>query len=262
MSSVFTYNAKFQVLICERCETCVRPNRKGQTRHLYNHPHYVKGEELKKLLALFESYQLNPGNHQNVPRAPVPVIRGLKMHNAVKCGHCDSHPISVSARFVAKHVSKEHRVVPKDQVKGRDWRKVSAQTFFAETAHRQYFEVRNDLPPSVDVRMEGEFDEGRRAFFRRLADDELAFEAQTSTGSGVVGEFDAHKSEAIPWLDRTGIECHLRGLPKTQVLASYRLPQAGDQSPDLKLALIVEATGAVLASAHHAALPAADSKLS
>ncbi len=62
MSSIFTYNSVFQVLICTCCETCIRPNQKGQTRHLHNHPHFIKGEELKKLLSQFETYVLKPVN--------------------------------------------------------------------------------------------------------------------------------------------------------------------------------------------------------
>ena len=53
-------------------------------------------------------------------------------------------------------------------------------------------------------------------------------------GSSVVGGFNVHKSEAIPWLEQTGFEQHLRGLPKNQILKSYRLPQMGDENRDLK----------------------------
>ena len=67
MSSVFIYNAEFQVLICLRCQTCIRSNRKEQTRYLYNHPHHIKGQELKMLLNLFETYPLNSSDHTNVP---------------------------------------------------------------------------------------------------------------------------------------------------------------------------------------------------
>ncbi len=151
--------------------------------------------------------------------------------------------------------------MPKDQVEGQNWRKVRVQTFFTETAHRQYFEVCNNLSPSVNAEIE-ELDNGHQAFICSLVDDELSFEPRIGIESGVVGGFDVHKSEAIPWLDWTGIECHLRGLPMTQILASYRLPRAGDQSLDSMLTLILEATEVILTSAHKVALPGADSKLS
>ncbi len=57
------------------------------------------------------------------------------------CTHCESFLISVSASFMAKQVSRKHRVLTKDQVEGRDWRKVTAQSF-AETAQCPTFVVK------------------------------------------------------------------------------------------------------------------------
>lgn len=263
MSSVFIYNTEFQILVCTQCKTCIQPNRKGQTRHLYSHPHYTKGDELKNLLGLFDTYQLNPGDHSNVPHSPVSTIEGLKTHDGYKCAHCSSFSVCISRRLIEKHVSKEHKVLPKNQEEHKDWLKVTAQTFFAEKARRRYFEVLSNLPSFVDRARSGEgLDEERQSFLRALVDDERSFEIRAGDGSSIVGGFDVHKSEAIPWLERTGIEQHLRGLPKSQILDSYRLPQRGDKNGDLKLAQIIEATDAILNSAHATSLPVAESGIS
>lgn len=262
MSSVFIYNAEFQVLICSRCQTCIRPNRRGQTRHLYNHPHHIKGQELKVLLNLFETYPLNPGDHTNVPQMPVSMISGLKTYDGTKCSHCECFPISTSASLISKHVSREHQVSPKEQMEGRDWRRIRAQTFFAETTHRRYFEVHDCQTSSGGAKVDDELNKGCQALLYRLIDDEQSFDERTSAESSIVGGFDVHKSEAVPWLDRTGIERHLRGLPKAQILSSYRLPQADDPGVDSKLIQILGATSTLLNSAYQTALPASGSTIS
>lgn len=218
---------------------------------------------MKNLLGQFDTYILNPGNHSNIPQSPVSTIQGLKTHDGFKCVHCKSFSICISKRLIEKHVSKEHKVLPKNQVEQKDWRKVTAQTFFAEKAHRRYFEVLDDLPSFVDrARSEEKLDEERRSFLRSLVDEERSFEIRVGMESSVVGGFDIHKSEAIPWLEQTGIEQHLRGLPKSQILKSYRLPQMGNENRDLKLAQILEATDAVLNHAHATILPVVESGIS
>ena len=64
-------------------------------------------------------------------------------------------------------------------------------------------------------------------FFRRLRHDidssraqDLAAQADV-VGDGACG---GHGAAAVPWLQRTGIEAHLRGLSKEEIAASYALP--------------------------------------
>ena len=65
----------------------------------------------------------------------------------------------------------------------------------------------------------------------------------------------------MPWLVRTGIEGHLRGLPKARIVKSYRVPGEADET-ERELRILLRAPTGVLTAAHGLCLPGPVCRLS
>jgi len=51
--------------------------------------------------------------------------------------------------------------------------------------------------------------------------------------ANIVHSFDSHRSTVVPWLRRTGIEEHTRGLKKDEMHSSFTVPKTADDEPEL-----------------------------
>jgi hypothetical protein len=66
-----------------------------------------------------------------------------------------------------------------------------------------------------------------------IADEDTKVEANTIHG------FGSYKSTIVPWLRRTGIEEHTRGLKKDEIHTSFTVPKNAESEPELFLILEV-----------------------
>jgi hypothetical protein len=71
-------------------------------------------------------------------------------------------------------------------------------------------------------------DAGDMAFFRALDEDAKAAEEDAKAGASVVEGFNSHRSAVVPWLRRTGIADHIRGLDKGEMQRSFAVPRKGE----------------------------------
>jgi hypothetical protein len=82
-------------------------------------------------------------------------------------------------------------------------------------------------------------DSGEADFFRQLDEDVAIIEEDTKVDANLVHSFDSHRSAIVPWLRRTGIEEHTRGLKKDEIHASFTVLKNADDEPELFLILEV-----------------------
>ncbi|KUJ23661.1 uncharacterized protein LY89DRAFT_569466, partial [Mollisia scopiformis] len=62
-------------------------------------------------------------------------------------------------------------------------------------------------------------------FFKQLSEDVAVAEEDTKAEANVVHGFGSYKSAVVPWLRRTGIEEHTRGLKKDEMHTSFTVPK-------------------------------------
>jgi hypothetical protein len=74
-------------------------------------------------------------------------------------------------------------------------------------------------------------------FFMQLDEDAAIAEGDAKAEANIVYSFNSHKSTMVPWLRRTGIEEHTRGLKKDEIHASFAVPKAVESEPELVLIL-------------------------
>ncbi len=87
-------------------------------------------------------------------------------------------------------------------------------------------------------------DSGEADFFRQLDEDVATSKAEAN----IVHGFDSHRSAVVPWLRRTGIEEHTRGLKKDEIHASFAMPKTIESEPELFL--ILEVINEIFTEAH------------
>ncbi|KUJ19611.1 uncharacterized protein LY89DRAFT_780523 [Mollisia scopiformis] len=115
------------------------------------------------------------------------------------------------------------------------WRRCKLQTFFAEKQHIRYF-VADDAKGAVDAGTKS-LDLREADFFKQLSEDVAVVEEDAKAEANVVHGFGSHKSAVVPWLRRTGIEEHTRGLKKDEMHASFAVPKTAESEPELFLML-------------------------
>jgi hypothetical protein len=76
-------------------------------------------------------------------------------------------------------------------------------------------------------------------FFKQLSEDIVVAEEDAKAEANVVYSFGSHKSAIVPWLRRTEIKEHIRGLKKDEIYASFIIPKAAESEPKLVLMLKV-----------------------
>ena len=80
---------------------------------------------------------------------------------------------------------------------------------------------------------------GEADFFWQLDEDVDVAEEDARAEANTVHSFDCHRSAAVPWLRRTGIEEHTRGLQKDEMHSSFAVPKTAESEPELSLMLTV-----------------------
>lgn len=251
MSDAFRYLPEWQALLCTSCGHCLRPGRSAWTRHLRLPPHCLKGALLKEQLELFDSYRLCTADRL-AGQEPEKVVAGLRVLDGFQCLTCSTH-LTRDIKAMGRHVSKAHQQMPSLHKKKPLWRACKLQTFIAENRFVRYFVVSDGKMPTISGE-DGDADEGwaqseeELAFFERLDDDATAADRNAIEEADIVHGFDSHRSAVVPWLRRTGIEMHTRGLLKNEMFASFAVPTNADTEPELFL--MIDVLSDLLSEAH------------
>jgi len=246
MSDGVLYQPAWQVLLCTQCGFCLRPGRNVWLRHLRQEPHCLRGAPLKALVELFASYVLLAPEQVAVPTQ---AVAGLRPQDGFQCLTC-SAGLTRSLQTIQLHVSKAHQQKPALHKKSPLWRACKLQTFFAEKRYVRYFVVDNTVGAAgaTDAGSKTRLDLGEANFFRQLTKDAVTAEEDAKAEANTVHGFDSHRSAIVPWLRRTGIEEHTRGLKKDEVHASFAVPKDAESEPELFLML--EVMDEIFAEAH------------
>jgi hypothetical protein len=85
-------------------------------------------------------------------------------------------------------------------------------------------------------------------FFKQLNEDAAMAEEDARAEANIVHGFNSHRSAMVPWLRRTGIEEHTRGLKKDEIHASFAAPKDTESEPELFL--ILEVMDEIFIEAH------------
>ena len=117
------------------------------------------------------------------------------------------------------------------------WRECKLQTFFAENRWVWYFVV-DGATGAVDAGIKS-LGSGDVDFFEQLNEDAAVTEEDAKAEANLVHGFDSHRSAVVPWLRRTSIEEHTRGLKKDEMHASFAVPKDAESEPELFLILEV-----------------------
>ena len=251
MSDDFRYLPEWQALLCTSCGHCLRPGLSVWTRHLRLPPHYLKGALLKEQLELFGKYKLCTADHL-AEQAPERVVTGLRVLDGFQCLTCSTH-LTRDIKAMGRHVSKAHQQMPLLHKKKPLWRACKLQTFIAENRFVRYFVV-SDSKMLTLSKEDSNADESlaqseeELAFFERLDDDETAADRNAMEEADIVHGFESHRSAVVPWLRRTGIEMHTRGLLKDEMFASFAVSTNTDSEPELFL--MIDVLSDLLSEAH------------
>lgn len=235
MGDPFVYLSEWQVLLCTSCGYCLRPGREVWVRHLRQAPHLLRGASLKALVELFASYALRAAEAEP-GRLPTEAISGLRLLDGFQCLTCAAH-LTRDCKAMQRHVSKAHQQKPAVHEKSPLWRECKLQTFFAENRWVRYFIV-DGATEAVDAGTKS-LDSGEADFFGQLDKDAAVAEEDAKAEANIVHGFDRHRSAVVPWLIRTGIEEHTRGLKKDEMHASFAVPKTTESEPELFLMLEV-----------------------
>jgi hypothetical protein len=200
----------------------------------------LKGASLKTLVELFSSYDLRAAEAEPA-RLPTKAIPGLRLLDGFQCLTCSAH-LTRDCKSMQRHVSKAYQQKPALHKKGPLWRACKLQTFFAENRWVRYFvagEREAAAKESFECSLTGGLDAGEQDFFKLLEDDATVAEEDAKAEANIVHGFDSHRSAVVPWLRRTGIEEHTRGLKKDAMHASFAVPKDAESEPELFLMLEV-----------------------
>ena len=240
MGDPFIYLSEWQVLLCTSCGYCLRPGRDVWVRHLRQHPHCLKGASLKALVELFSSYDLRAAEAEPA-RLPAKAIPGLRLLDGFQCLTCSAH-LTRDCKSMQRHVSKAHQQKPALHEKSPLWRGCKLQTFFAENRWVRYFVVEEGEAAargSSECSFTGGLDSREADFFTQLDEDAAIADEDAKAEANTVHGFGSHKSAVVPWLRRTGIEEHTRGLKKDEMHTSFAVPKNAESEPELFLMLEV-----------------------
>jgi hypothetical protein len=240
MGDPFIYLSEWQVLLCTSCGYCLRPGRDVWVRHLRQHPHCLKGASLKALVELFSSYDLRAAEAEPA-RLPAKAIPGLRLLDGFQCLTCSAH-LTRDCKSMQRHVSKAHQQKPALHEKSPLWRGCKLQTFFAENRWVRYFVVEEGEAAargSSECSFTGGLDSREADFFTQLDEDAAIADEDAKAEANTVHGFGSHRSAVVPWLRRTGIEEHTRGLKKDEMHTSFAVPKNAESEPELFLMLEV-----------------------
>jgi len=228
--------------------------------------HGIKGAELAGLVGVFGGY----GNLR--PRETPPVVsteavepvEHLRIETLFACMGSDSckPPIITKVLFnLQKHISREHGILPRDQRENIHWRELNGQTLYSEKKYLHYFEVTASAKAvennsgATRVAEENELPSEIQDFVDQLHEGRLAEARRREQEDTVVEAFDRHKSEARPWLQKTGIATHIGGLPMGRVGLSYSISGGGAVRLNPWMEPLLKATDEMLYEIHASTRP-------
>ena len=243
MSKALVYLPEWRVLLCTLCGHCLQPWPGVWASHLRQQPHGLRAAQLKGLKELFGSYDLADPSKAGVPApngdGPAAAIRGLHTMDGWQCLTCMGG-LTRYLETMKLHVSKAHQQKPSSHRDRLLWQPCKLQTFFAEKQHIRYFVVDNATGAAGAAGAGTKsLDSGETDFFRRLGEDVVTAEGDAKAEANTVHGFGSHRSAVVPWLRRTGIEGHTRGLKKDEMHASFAIPKGAESEPELFLMLEV-----------------------
>ena len=231
MVDTFIYLPEWRVLLCKSCGYC------------------LSGALSRAQLELFGSYELRAAEDVT-ERSPTKAITGLRLLNGFQCLTCTFH-LTRDIKAMQRHVSNAHQQMPTMHKKSPLWRACKLQTFFAENRWVEYFVVDDDDVleyKDVNVGRDASNNSEEQAFFKRLDDDAVAAAGDAKNEANTVHGFNRNKSAVVPWLRRTSIEEHTRGLQKDEMRASFMVPIDAASEPELFL--MVDVMGKIFLEAH------------
>lgn len=94
--------------------------------------------------------------------------------------------------------------------------------------HIQYFVVEQPpkpKQPSCSNAAAPLLEAAEEGIFKSLNVDIVAAEQGAKAYANIVHGFNTHKSAVVPWLRRTSIAEHIKGLKKDEICASFALPK-------------------------------------
>ncbi|KUJ17845.1 uncharacterized protein LY89DRAFT_732557 [Mollisia scopiformis] len=145
-------------------------------------------------------------------------------------------------KSMQRHVSKAHQQKLALYEKSPLWRGCKLQTFFAENRWVRYFVVEEGEAAargSSECSFIAGLDSREADFFTQLDEDAAIVGEDAKAEANTVYGFGSHKSAVVPWLRRTGIEEHTRGLKKDEMHTSFAVPKNAESEPELFLMLEV-----------------------
>jgi hypothetical protein len=149
-------------------------------------------------------------------------------------------------------VSKVHQKKPSLHKKIPIWRVCKLQNFFAETCFVRYFVAEEDGPKSCLGTASLNADDcpslEEKGFFELLNEDVAVAELDAKAEANIVHGFGSHRSAVEPWLMRTRIEEHTRGIRKDEMHALVAVLKSAEEEPELFLML--EVMDEILSEAH------------
>jgi hypothetical protein len=144
MSEAFIYLPEWGVLLCTLCGYCLQPRPDVWVPHLRQHPHGLRGAQLKRLGELIGSYKLSAPQNVRIPgqagAGPAAAIGGLRVVDGWQCLAC-AGGLTRNLKTMKVHVSKAQQQKPSLHKKGPLWQACRLQTFFAENRLIRYFVV-------------------------------------------------------------------------------------------------------------------------
>ncbi|KAG8664593.1 hypothetical protein FPOAC2_10293 [Fusarium poae] len=205
----------------------------------------MRGEELRRTVERFSSYDLHPPEELEQQRAdrkkPCRPIEGLDMYEVYICTY-----IEAGCDYCTQRVRKMHDHMPVHGRKASEhtgavplWRTCKLQTYFTAKGLIDCFVVEDPSPsmtggvPSGTGLATAPTSQEEGKLFEDLKADIIQASRDLDEEAGIVQDVEESRAEdRVPWLAHTGFPTHLRGLRDAEIMSSYALPRSGGPGGD------------------------------
>jgi superfamily II DNA or RNA helicase len=259
---MYFYNPTHQVVICEECQSCIKPGHRSQERHL-REKHQLRGTTLKTTLQLLDSYVLKSvtqlREYVRQLDSPCETLEYLKCFEGVYCMQEGCRYRTCHLKEMKSHQPSAHKIsVSKHKTKPL-WKECRLQTYFTGGGLIDYFLVFDPtltpLPTSITTTNDTTpLTPAERTLFAKLEEDVKKVKGEIEEQAGIVHDFEDSRSSRVPWLEKLAFPSHLAGLKDSEIYASYKLPSPkqlqDDGMGDLALQNIIKATTSLLQDAY------------
>ena len=212
--SLFIYNERYRKLICKSCKYAV--NGSSVQRHLLQNHRHVSLIQRKNTIQYANTLHLSHDN-SDPPEWNHTPIQGLQLLNGYECQVCQY--ICVERYSMEQHCRKEH-----EWKKGYvgTWIDCHVQSWFP-SQRRKYFKTRS---PIIQ-------DQGVPVVYNREVMDDLVSrlkqrDEREEEQLATMMERELEKTEATPWLERTGWATIFAGKDMKQLYESIQRPPKTD----------------------------------